>query len=151
MVPTTGWNKTGHFQKVHPKGQWFVIFLIQDLSETAGLLVSLPLGWGLLGFWLWRPGWSPTQHCIPTFTPWAPQTWPMDPGHRRKACPLLPQHLHRLRPLRLLTLPGVHPDPVGRLQRQPDHGHTVVGSYKLFFPVVVTDWRDDTPDHLVRS
>lgn len=64
---------------------------------------------------------------------------------------LLPQHLHCLRPLQLLALPGVHPDPVGRLQGQPGHGHPVVGSHKVLLPVVVVDRRDDTPDHLVHS
>lgn len=92
---------------------------------------------------------SPTQHSIPACHPVDSADVTVAPAHPKGICPPLPQHLDCLHPLHLLTLPGVHLDPVGRLQGQPGHGHPVPGSHEVLLSVVVIDRRDDTPDHLV--
>ena len=121
----------------------------QGLSEKVNLLVSLALRINTCRTWVPGSGWSPTQPSIRASHPVGSADMIGAPAHPTRACPLLPQHLDCLHPLRLLALPGVHPDPVGRLQGQPGHGHTVPGSHKVFLPVVVIDRRDDTPNHLV--
>lgn len=40
----------------------------------------------LLGFWLSKPGWSPTSNLVPTFNRRALQMCPMTPGHHTKVC-----------------------------------------------------------------
>ena len=127
-------------------GLWFVY---SGLSEKVNLSVSVALRINTCMTWVRGSGWSPTQPSTHASHTARSVDTIVAPAHPSSACPLLPQHLDCLHPLRLLALPGVHPDPVGRLQGQPGHGHTVAGSHKVFLPIVVIDRRDDTPDHLV--
>lgn len=121
----------------------------QGLSEKVNLSVSVALRINTCMTWVRGSGWSPTQPSIRASHTARSVDTIVAPAHPTSACPLLPQHLDCLHPLCLLALPGVHPDPVGRLQGQPGHGHTVPGRHKVFLPIVVIDRRDDTPDHLV--
>lgn len=142
------WNKTRHFHKVYPEGRWFVIFPLRTslrmwicwfLSLKEKHFSDLPKK-------AWQKPHSTLHPCVYSASS-ADRT--LAPAHPMSTCPPLPQHLDRLHPLCLLTLPGVHPDPVRCLQGQPGHGHPVPGSHEVFLPVVVIDRRDDTPDHLV--
>lgn len=118
--------------RMSPKPEAARLFLPRDPSENMTLQVSLSL-------WKQRHFSGLSYEVLAGVTLAICPILPVCICYYKNTQLLLPQHLHRFRPLGLLALPRVHPNPVRCLQGQPGHGYSVMGGHQVFFSIAVID------------